>query len=231
MEKEIKYEDINLIGMELFRKNNENFYKSNLSPIMKKIFIAANKNINIENADDEYYMKSGILPNKVFYIYSDKLMEEDPNKLYDVVYFNSDICIWFYSNNVINMIDMDPVKTIFNIYTILNQIFRKKLDFITTISESLFLDIENKMATMSMVVNLIKFLHETYGVLDINKCIDDMISLIPEYTYESSKKFIENVLDNCNTSSYFKNREYLESYLLLESKPDEIDLNPKILLV
>lgn len=211
MEKEIKYDDLSLIGMELFRKNNETFYKSALSPIMKKIFIAANK--KIDNADNEYYMKSGILPNKVFYIYSDNLTELDETKLYDVVNFNGNICIWFYSINIMNMIDSNPVTTINEIYTLLVEIFRNNNKY--NIPNSVFINTENKIVITVMVIRLLKFLHETYGVLDIDNCKNTIIELIPEGTHESIENFIDDILDNCDNINYFKNREYLKSYLLL----------------
>lgn len=214
MDKEIKYDELSLIGMELFRKNNETFYKSSLSPIMKKIFLAANKDERLDNAESEYYMKSGILPNKIFYIYSDNLAEANKFKLYDVVNFNGDICIWFYSINVMNMIDNDPVNTINEIYKVLIGVFRKNIINNSTInldSFSLFINKENKIATVVMILRLLKFLHETYGVLDIDECKKTVIELFKNWV---NKEVIDDILNNCDNKDYFRNREYLDSFLL-----------------
>ena len=71
-----------------------------------------------------------------------------------------------------------------------------------------------------MSIGFIKFLHETYGALDMDKCkkdLSDSFDLI-NYTSDSALKFIDDVLENYNNESYFNNRDYLESYMLLERK-------------
>ena len=87
--------------MELFRKNNASYICSSLSDVMERIFIAANAKSGINECTDERYMKSGFIPGRVYYIYSDQV----ENKIFDIVNLNDETCIWFYSNNVINRID------------------------------------------------------------------------------------------------------------------------------
>lgn len=212
---DIKYENISLIGMELFRKNNSTFLKSNLSPIMSKIFKAANSP-HIQDTDSEYYMKSGSIPNRVFYIYSDQLSEKDPEKIYDIVYFNNEPCIWFYSSNAINMIDKDPVVTIYDIYYHLQSMFMNKCHTFTID----FMNTEYFIVRIVMCINLIIFLNETYGALDVEKCKKEIIEkYLDDYTEESAIAFIEDVCENCTSKDYFNNREYLDSYLLLKERP------------
>lgn len=214
MEKQITYDDLSLIGMELFRKNNDTFLRSKLSSVMRKIFLAANRNIKIDDIESVNYMKSGVLPNKVFYIYSDAMSEQNEKKMYDVVNFNGETCIWFYSNNTINMVDNNPVYNINQIYTILIDTFIEKptgYEFIHT---------ESFIAKNAMNIKLMQFLHETYGVLDVDSykrtTINSLNRRYPRYTDESIEKFIDDVMDNYYNNSYFKNRDYLTSYLLLE---------------
>ena len=209
MEKQIKFSDISLIGMELFRKNNDTFMKSRLYPIMGKLFVAANKESGIRNYENEYYMKSGILPNKVFYIYSDQLTEKDPEKLFDVVNFNGELCVWFYSNNVINMIESNPVRTIYDLYGSLVSTFRSE-------EYGTFAYTESIIAEDTMVIAFINFLHETYGVLDLDKDLLYSDYRLCTYTKESVIDFIDDVLDKNDNKGYYDNRDYLESYLLLE---------------
>lgn len=210
MDKEIKYNSIDSIGMELFRKNNNTFYNSKLSTVMSKIFIAANRECNIEDTDDEYYMKSGSLPNKVYYIYSDKVNKELSDKIFDIVVFNGNLCIWFYSKNAINMIDTDPVRTIIKIYDTLLSTFRKPI-------EDTFTEKENEIVTYVMTIRLLQFIDDTYGIIDLEKCESELASTyLEQYKYESIKAFIKDVVDNCNNKEYFTNKEYLDSYLLLE---------------
>lgn len=212
---DIKYDKINLIGMELFRKNNDTFLKSNLSTIMSRIFKAANSPF-IVDIDSEYYMKSGSIPNRIFYIYSQELVDKNPTKIYDIVQFNNEECIWFYSTNAISMIDKDPVNTIIDIYDTLINVFMP-----TTLYES-FINVENFIAKIAMSLNLMLFLNDTYGVLDIDKCKEELITnQLSNYTIESARDFINDIETNCN-NSYFHNREYLESYLLLKKKPEII---------
>lgn len=214
MEKEVSYEQINLIGRELFRKNNDTFMRSPLSPIMSKIFIAANKDSNIDNAVNEFYMKSGILPNKIFYIYSNNLTEKSKSKLYDVVYFNGEVCIWFYSTNVINMIGEKPVETLIDIYYLLMEVF----DNYNNIDRDYYIYKEQHIAMVAMIIYMLKFLHETYGILDMDKCKNDIYdTVLYKYTQDSAFEFIEDVLERCESKVYFKQREYLESYLLLQN--------------
>lgn len=225
MENEIKYSDLSLIGRELFRKNNDKFMRSNLSPIMSKIFIAANIDSNITDTESEYYMKSGILPNKIFYIYSDQLTEKNPCKIYDIVNFNGQKCIWFYSNNVINCIDKHPVSTIIGIYS-------RLLSFFKTAEFNTFMNIENNIVLDTMVIGFINFLHETYGVLDMDICKKSIINIrFEEYTEESAINFINNVLENYNNTSYYDTREYLVSYLLLKKDKTNTEDQLNMLLV
>lgn len=213
MEKSINYEQISLIGMELFRKNNESYMRSKLSPIMSRIFKAANKNIKIDNTDNEYYMKSGIIPNKVFYIYSDNTN----TKLLDIVFFNGEPCIWLYTNTIINKIDERPVVTIIELYSILVEIFMQRP------CDEYFINEEDDLISIIMSIRLIKFLHETYGALNIDDCMKKIKSAVLFcFTNDSVDKFIEDVLENCDNVNYFKNREYLDSYLLLETLPESI---------
>jgi hypothetical protein len=215
MEKQIKYNEISLIGMELFRKNNDTFMRSKLSPIMEKIFLSANKIYGITDYDDEFYMKSGILHNKVFYIYSNQL--ENTYKFYDVVDFNGEICIWFYSNNVINGIERDPFNTAYDIYdAIISHLkYRQNIN----IFDSTFIMKEKNIACTAMALGFIKFLHETYGVIDIKDCIKDLKRKFVDYSEESIQKFAEDILENCNNKDYYDSRKYLDSYLLLELDP------------
>ena len=113
MNKEISYEDIERIGTELLIKNNESFTKSSLSNNMKKIFVAANKDLGITEAENEYYMKSSKVPNKkILYIYSEQLKELNKTKIYDIVNFNDQECMWIYSLNMIDMIGLNPVNNL-----------------------------------------------------------------------------------------------------------------------
>ena len=65
----IRYIELHLVGIELLRKNNESFYKSKLSDVMERIFIAANKDVGINDIAEEYYMKSGAIPDRILYIF------------------------------------------------------------------------------------------------------------------------------------------------------------------
>lgn len=219
MEKQIKFNDISLIGMELFRKNNDTFMRSKLSPIMGRLFTAANKDSGIRDYENEYYMKSGILPNKVFYVYSDQLTEKNPTKIFDVVNFNGEICIWFYSNNVINMIEEEPANTISSLYAVLISIFRKS-------EHGTFVNEENLIVHYTMVIKFIQFLYDTYGLSYLeNYKYHASNFILTEYTKESIMDFIDDVLDNYDDKSYYDSRKYLDSYLLLELKNQEDSKN------
>lgn len=222
MEKQIKYSDISLIGMELFRKNNDTFMRSRLSPIMGKLFCAANKEFGVKDFENEYYMKSGILHNKVFYIYSDQLAEKNPKKLYDVVNFNGEICIWFYSNNVINMIEKEPVDAIHNLYKVIINLFRKvTYDNYAHPMNHTFVDDENSIASIAMTIGLVDFLHDTYGALDLDTCRGELIKhprLLTHYTDDSINDFIDDVLAKYDGKTFYDSREYLDSYMLLEKR-------------
>lgn len=211
MDKEPMYTNIFEVGMELFRKNNDSFYHSKLSDVMSKIFIAANKEYGIDDIEDEYYMKSGTIPNRIYYIYSNRLREAAPRKIYDIVSFNGDTCIWFYSNNAIDMIDVNPVLYINNIYDALLKVFRPTI-------RNTFMEKENKIVKVVMIALLLQFLNDTYGVLDLEKCLDRLSSDMISYTHESARSFINDIIDNYNEKSYFIKREYLSSYLLLEPR-------------
>lgn len=208
MEK-ITFEKISLIGKELFRKNNDAFYKDPLSPIMQRIFIAANRD-KISEIDGEFYMKSGSIHNRIFYIYSENLLEHDKNKLYDIVYFNGELCIWFYSYNVIESIGKYSVSAIFDIYKVLIDIFMPKYDYSFSVKE-------NNMALKAMAINLIQFVNETYGIGNISEYKKIIANnYFQFYTEESVSAFIDDVLKKSQDSSYFVNREYLDSYMLLK---------------
>lgn len=225
----IKYDAIKSIGMELFRKNNSTFLKDPLSPIMSRIFKAANSPY-VQNTDTDFYMKSGIIPNRVFYIYSNELTEKYPNKIADTVYFNNELCVWIYSKNAINKIDEDPL-TIFDIYYDLLMAFMSQI----SLYSSSFNVKECYIAAIAMTANLMIFLNETYGALDIEQCkailskkllfrenIDAPFIISNNekfYEPESVIEFIEDVFEKCTEKSYFNNREYLDSYLLLKKAP------------
>ena len=210
----IKYDTINSIGMELFRKNNSTFLKDPLSPMMSRIFKAANSP-NVNNTEGDYYMKSGAIPNRVYYIYSDELSENDPDKVYDIVNFNNETCVWIYSKNAINMIDKNPAYTILEIYNALIYAFGNTDGYYSS-----FIHTENSIAKIAMSLNLIIFLNETYGVLNIDECKDYIIkNCLSSYTEISANAFIEDVYSKCTNKNYFINREYLDSYILLKRKP------------
>lgn len=208
----IKFDMVNSIGMELFRKNNSTFLKDSLSLMMSKIFKAANSP-HITDTTEDYYMKSGAIPNRVYYIYSNELSEKNPTKIYDIVYFNNEISVWLYSKNAINMIDKEPVDTIMNIYDALMGAF-----FGSTLHLS-FVNTENFIAKIAMSLNLIVFLNETYGALDIDECKNYIIeNYLSNYTEESAREFVEDICSNSTNKNYFNNREYLNSYILLRKK-------------
>lgn len=213
MDKNIKYEAISQIGMELFKKNNDSFMKSKLSHTMSNIFMVANKDSNIKDTDSEYYMKSGVLPNRVFYIYSDKVKK---SKIFDIVRLNDEICIWFYSKNAIEMIDKNPLDTIVLIYHTLMKTFKGDIP-------DSFISIENFIAASAMSIKLVQFLHETYGLIDVEKFKDDLTVQMKllSFSPESTRLFINDVLDNYYNKDYFNNRDYLTSYLLLEEVEEE----------
>lgn len=214
----IKYEDIDHIGMELFRKNNDNFYRSYPSSIMSRILIAANKREGITEIKDEYYMKSSSIPNKrVYYIYSDQLSELNKSKIYDIVNFNNKECIWFYIKNTIDMIGEDPIK-----YT--NMVYANLLSVLKPIHPNMrgtFEALERTILIDVMSIRLIYFLHDTYGVIDLEEiknkyCEKSLLS--KTFTSESIINFINDVIDNFNNKQYFFERMYLDSYMLLQEK-------------
>lgn len=214
---DIKYQDIDKIGMELFRKNNGSYIRSGLSDIMKKIFISANKTSGITNIDDEHYMKSGVIPGRIFYIYSDQLYEKDKTKIYDIVNFNNEECIWLYSTNVINMIGESPVNTIILIYSALLNLFKNYKD----IYYNNFSNKEKAIIIAVMSIRLMVFLYDEYGVLDLDECKKQSVSVIKQhtdYTESSIMKFIEDTINRYDNIQYFTNREYLNSYMLLEKE-------------
>lgn len=217
----ITYADIDHVGMELFRKNNETFYKSSLSHIMAKIFVAANKDNGITEIKDEYYMKSGSIPNKrVYYIYSDQLAESDKYKIYDIVYFNNKECIWFYIKNAINMIGENPVKYTKEIYRILLRALMPSSS-VSIVTQD-FGEIEKYYILLNvMAIRLIYFIYDTYGVIDLEAVKEEFCkncNLNEKYTSDSIMKFIEDTIDNFNNKQYFFDRIYLDSYMLLEEK-------------
>lgn len=212
MIKHVKYEDIFSVGVELFKKNNDTFLRSKLSTTMNRIFKAANKGY-VSSESEAYYMKSGELPDRVFYIYSDELTESLPSKGFDIVTFKDNYCIWFYTTNMINRIDKHPVQAISNMYEHILDIFEDRFTLTG------FIRTELELVNTVMTIKLIGFLHETYGVLDMATCKSEIVTLhLSHYTKESAMKFIDDVLDNYYNKEYFNSRLYLDSYLLLEEK-------------
>lgn len=208
----IKCKDLYLIGIELLRKNNESFYKSKLSDIMQRIFIAANKDIGITSVDDEYYMKSGTIPDRVYYIYSEKLNNIACNKIFDIVIFKNKPCIWFYSKNTLDTIGKDPVDTIMDIYDALIHLFKSYDNY-----ECNFIYTENIILKLVYCIGLIYYIDINYGLISLEQCKEKFCNMINlKYTDESILKFIDHVIENINTSQYFDNKIYLESYMLLE---------------
>lgn len=207
----IKFDMINSIGMELFRKNNSTFLKDSLSPIMSRIFKAANLGY-VTNTDSVYYMKSGVIHNRVFYIYSDELAEKNPEKICDVVNFNNEECVWIYSKNAINMIDKDPYITIMVLYrSLVNTLIPESSNIFNS-----FIRKEKEIIYLIMFLYLVIFLNETYGALDVDTCKNIVISELDKtYTNDSINSFINDVCKNYNNKTYITNREYLDSYLLL----------------
>ena len=228
MEK-IKYEDIEAIGAELLKKNNNTFYRSKLSKQMEKIFIAANKVIGIKEIEDEYYMKSSAIPDRVYYIYSEQLNKLAKDKICDVVLFKDKPCIWFYSKNAIDMIGEDPVKAIYEIYNTLLNVF-KNYSFYGS-----FLNVEYKVVRATMSIRFLNFVSNNYYDLKehveklTHKCLNDRnvdnlppyITISPmdpvnDYTDDSVRKFIDDVNSKFIDEYYYTNKEYLESYMILE---------------
>ena len=207
----IPYQNIEEIGLELLRKNNSKFYGSRLSLVMEKIFTASNAVYGITEVEDEYFMKSRSIPERVYYIYSDKLNEVAKNKIFDIVYFKGNSCIWIYSKNAIDMIGEDPA-TVIVLYEILLKIFHNYRSN-TDIS---FSSRENKIIHSVLSIRLFKFLEDNYGVIKVDDCRDDIKNLWKLYNAEKVDNFIDHVLKNYDNKYYFTNREYLDSYMLLE---------------
>lgn len=209
----IKYSDIQNIGVEIFKKNNSSFLKSDFSRIMERIFKAANKP-HIKELQGEGYMKSAAIPNRVFYIYSDQLLEKYPDKFLDVVVLNNKLCVWIYSKNFMNNIEKNPVDIISILYNELICMFTENYKIKRFVSK------EYIILRIVMTMNLIIFLNETYNILDVEVCkkvlINELTSIGHRYTKESAKAFIDDICDNYSNISYIDNREYLDSYLLLE---------------
>ena len=208
----IKYTDIDKIGMELFRKNNASYICSSLSDVMERIFIAANAKSGINECTDERYMKSGFIPGRVYYIYSDQV----ENKIFDIVNLNDETCVWFYSNNVINRIDEHPGEIAYEIFSILiDTFFRNDLSKYT-IND--FIYIENQLLKYVMSIRLMIFLNEEYGIIDTDKFKKELSNEILTHTdYQDLDplKFIDDIIDNCKDIDYFSKRKYLDSYKLL----------------
>lgn len=213
MSKNITYDNICSIGMELFRKNNDTFMRSKLSIIMERIFLAANKYDNISNKE-AFFMRSGKLPDRVYYIYSDEMLEKASEKMYDIVNFKGERCIWFYSDNVINLIGKDPARYIDELYDVLNELFIRKCP-----SHPGFHNEEQRILTYSMNIVLAKFINETYrGSLDLEEYKKGLCDRMHYYTKESVLSFIDDVYKKCNSDTFFSSREYLDSYMLLEEE-------------
>lgn len=221
------YDDIDSIGKELFTKNNNNFISTKLSPIMSKIFIFANKEMNITITDNDKYMKSGSIPDRIYYIYTDQV---DSRKMYDIVNFKDKPCIWFYSKNAITNAT-DDMENIFHIYKVLLKIFRYP-----NTREDVYLyqsiDVEYYIIKCIMSARLFLFIHDKYSVLDeygildidkfksiLKKKLDDFF-LAFDFTNESFEEFFNHVKENAYNEKYFKSKIYLDSFdkLQLERK-------------
>lgn len=219
---DIKYTDIDKVGMELFRKNNTSYIKSDLSEIMQRIFVTANISSGITECNGEHYMKSGVIPGRIYYIYSDQLYEKNSNKNYDVVTLNDEDCIWLYSKNIINNIDSHPGNTIFELYDTLIDVF-KSCNYYTT--KHNFIYTENNILKYVMSIRLMTFLNEEYGVLDIDKFKKELSKCIyrnTKFNYDDNAimAFIDDVIDNNSEVDYFSKRKYLDSYnLIFTTKP------------
>lgn len=227
----IKYEHIENIGIELLRKNNDKFYRSKLSKQMERIFIAVNKLEGVTHIEDEYYMKSSTIPDRVYYIYSDQLNDLAKDKIYDVVIFKDELCIWFYSKNAINMIGQDPVNSIYKIYSELLSMFK-------SLSYNEFTYMEYKLLRASMSIRLFKFISDNYGILNdeerlklVTKCLNSNnnnssfyidINNHNDYTDESMNEFINDIIDKYDNEYFYTNKEYLDSYMILKEIPKVI---------
>lgn len=216
MNKEISYEDIERIGTELLIKNNESFTKSSLSNNMKKIFVAANKDLGITEAENEYYMKSSKVPNKkILYIYSEQLKELNKTKIYDIVNFNDQECMWIYSLNMIDMIGLNPVTYTIKLFTALFRVLRPN-SFKNTFSIK-----ENEIAIYVLSIRLVYFLYNSFGAIDIDVFEKDFIETSPlniKYTKESIKLFFDHVVEGYKYKQYFFEKGHLDAYMLLEDK-------------
>ena len=204
------FSDINSIGLEMFRKYNDTFIRSKLSNNMMRIFLAMHKKYNItELPEDEFYMKSGILPGKVYYIYSERLAEKAPEKMYDILQFNNEPkVIWIYSINMIKNIGVDPLLYTSYIYH----------DLIHTLNPAVgeFGELENYILKYIMSIQLIHNLHESYGLFDKESVLNRLYEFLSnEFTRESICEFFKDVIANSDNDYYFDNKAYLDSYMLL----------------
>lgn len=233
---DIKYDNIESVVIEIFTKYNPSYYSSNLSKIMEKIFVATNKNSGITTGDNEYYRKSGAIPDRVYYIYSKQLKELDESKLYDIVLFKNNSCIWFYPDNIINMIEKKPIQTLSAIYDILIGVFSNSNTFVNSNYYN-FITIENRILKIVFIIRILNFISITYtniiSAKDSKEELYDIIDTIHPYyyytdnnnfyTYESKNKFIDDIIDNSSYETYISQKEYLNSYMLLEEGEDSKD--------
>lgn len=208
----IKFKDLDLVGKELFRKVNETFYISKLSKVMERIFLASNHDLGISEIKDECYMKSGILPNYIYYIHTSQLPK---TKNLDIVYFNGKKSIWFYIPNMIENIGEDPYQYILKIYNTLLKLTKREYD-----TNNNFYSDEFNIIEYVLCIRLAYFLYETYGsiVIDIDRYKESLETSLYKYTTESIDNFIDHIKDNCDNPDYFDKKIYLESYILLEFK-------------
>lgn len=215
---DIKISDIDKVGMELFRKYNQKYIKSDLSDVMERIFVAANIESGIIDVQDETYMKSGTIPGRVFYIYSDQVYEKARYKNYDIVVMNDEECIWLYSKNIMANIQKKPGTTIFLLYDALIDLFRNK-----QLLHHNFANNENIILKYVMSIRLMTFLNEEYNqdgsIIDPNKFKEELskyiINFTGNYGLEAISAFIDDVIDHYYEHEYFVKRKYLDSYKLI----------------
>ena len=241
MEK-IKFNQIESVITELFRKNNSNFITSRLSEVMLKIFTS----LNGEFDKDARYMKSSIIPHRVYYIYSEKVSED---RLYDFVIINDEPSIWVYSNNMINAIGYNPIKVLDDLITNLIKLFKPECVSFDSLNE-------HTIVKISMIIRILKFLKVNYGlnlladdnlisikqlILDFTDTKEELgnkLHYIIDETTTNEKgiithkvsKFIDEYIDaiyenyKYDNFTYYSSREYLDEYkMFLDYVPKDED--------
>lgn len=221
---QFSYDSIDTIGRELFRKNNSNFIASKLSPIMAKIFISANRTMNISDVSIETYMKSSAIPDRVYYIYTDQVNDE---KMFDIVNFKDKPCIWFYSKNAINSIGKD-LENISTIYNLVISMFRP--DITNIVYNDQFIDKEYYIIKIVMCTRLFLFLHTTYGISSMEEYKSWLKEELKYQVYPSNptddsiNKFINHIEDSYYLENYYKDKIYLDSFnKLVFEKQETVD--------